>query len=152
LALGCGGAEAPPSAPQKLVVTSAWRAGATIPTRYTCAGAGRRPPLRWSRPPAGTRELALVVTDPDAPGGRFVHWTAYGMPTTARAVPAGVTEGQPWRPPCPPQGDAPHRYVFDLYALGTPSGLKPGADADTVIGAMGGALAHGQLVGRFGRR
>jgi phosphatidylethanolamine-binding protein (PEBP) family uncharacterized protein len=128
-----------------------WRDGGTIPTAFTCAGDGRRPPLRWSRPPAGTRELALVVSDPDAPGGRFIHWTAYGMPPAARTVSRQVVEGTAWRPPCPPTGDTPHHYLFDLYALARPTGLKAGAGPDTVIGALAGAVAHGRLVGRFGR-
>jgi len=114
-------------------------------------GQGLRPLLRWSGVPGGARELAIVVSDPDAPGGRFIHWTAWGIPPRAHAVPPGVPQGTPWKPPCPPMGDKPHRYVFELYALGKPSALKSGAGYDTVIAALKGALARGQLVGRFGR-
>jgi hypothetical protein len=161
LALGCGGGErapAPPPAPARIVVTSEWRDGATIPRRFTCAGAGARPAIAWHGVPGRTRELVLVVTDPDAPGGRFVHWTAYGIAPRAAAVPQRVREGRNsagkdgWTPPCPPQGDGPHRYVFELYALARRSGLPPGAEPDRVIGALRGALARGRLVGRFGRR
>jgi len=139
-------------------VTSAWRDGATIPVRYTCSGAGARPPVTWRGVPRRARELVLVVTDPDAPGGRFVHWTAYGIAPDAHALPSRVREGRNsagkngWTPPCPPKGDRPHRYVFALYALARRSGLAPGAEPDRVIGALRGALARGALVGRFGRR
>jgi Raf kinase inhibitor-like YbhB/YbcL family protein len=128
-----------------------------VPVRYTCTGAGARPPLRWHGVPGGTTELVLVVTDPDAPGGRFVHWTAFGIPRGARAVPARVREGKNsaggtgWTPPCPPGGDEPHRYVFDLYALARASGLKQGASFDDVIAAVRGALGRGELVSRYGR-
>ena len=151
LALGCGSTQAPPDAPAGITLTGPWQAGGTLPTRYTCVGEGLRPLLRWSGAPAGARELAIVVSDPDAPGGRFIHWTAWGIPPRAHAVPRGVPQGTPWKPPCPPMGDKPHRYIFEIYALGKPSGLKAGAGYDTVIAALKGALAHGQLVGRFGR-
>jgi hypothetical protein len=130
---------------------------ATIPKRYTCAGAGLKPPLRWSGVPRGARELVLVVTDPDAPSGRFVHWTAFGIPPTARSVPVTARQGVAttgqlgWTPPCPPPGNKPHRYVFDLYALRAPSRLKAGATGATVIAAVRGAVARGELVARFGR-
>ncbi|HEY3018732.1 MAG TPA: YbhB/YbcL family Raf kinase inhibitor-like protein, partial [Solirubrobacteraceae bacterium] len=111
---------------------SEWRDGAAIPVRFTCAGAGAQPRIAWRGVPRGARELVLVVTDPDAPGGRFVHWTAYGIAPGARAVPPGVREGansagkDGWTPPCPPEGDRPHRYVIELYALPRRSGLPAG--------------------------
>src|SRR3954454_12620563 len=160
LTLGCGGgpsggpAPAPPR-PARAIALSGLPA--TVPRRFTCAGAGERPPLRWSGVPRGARELVLVVTDPDAPGGRFVHWTAFGISATAHSVPRTVRQGVAttgkvgWTPPCPPPGDKPHRYVFDLYALRAPSGLKAGAGADAVIAAVRGAVARGELVSRFGR-
>src|SRR4051794_6740252 len=153
LALGCGDAKtpAPPATGSALAVSSEWPEGGTIPPRSTCAGAGRRPPVRWSVPPAAATEMVVVVTDPDAPGGRFVHWTAFGIAPGARSVPARVPEGTPWRPPCPPEGDSPHRYEFDVYALRERSGLKDGAEPDEVIAAVDGAAAHGRLTGRFGR-
>ena len=97
-----------------------------------------------------------MVTDPDAPGGRFVHWTVFGIPPGARSVPPDAPSGANstgktgWTPPCPPAG-APHRYVFDLYALARRSGLSAGASADRVIAAVRGAVARGEAVGRFGR-
>jgi hypothetical protein len=127
-----------------LVLTSpAFAPGGTIPVRYTCDGAGGSPPLRWTAPPPGTRSFALTVVDPDAPGGRFVHWVASGIPATGRGLAAGrhaPTEGlngaggRGWTGPCPPSGT--HRYVFTLRALG----------------AGGRTLARAQLVGRYARR
>ena len=155
---GCGGkggdAPAPPAVHPGIAVSGI---PATIPDRYTCRGKGDRPPLRWGAVPTGTRELVVLVTDPDAPDGRFVHWTAFGIPPGARVVPARVREGENstgkdgWVAPCPPEGDQPHRYVFDVYALKAPSGLKRGASANEVTAAVRGALARGEVVGRFGR-
>ena len=122
----------------------AFAAGGTIPVRYTCDGAGGSPPLRWRSPPAGTRSFSLTVVDPDAPGGRFVHWVASGIPASARGLAAGQhapTEGlngaggRGWTGPCPPAGPS-HHYVFTL----------------TARGAGGRTLARAQLVGRYARR
>ena len=99
-----------------------------IPTRFTCDGEGHAPALRWEGLPAGTAEVALLVEDPDAPGGTFVHWVLWGVePTagrlTAGVLPAGATEGRNdfgrrgWNGPCPPGGHGEHRYVFTLFAL-----------------------------------
>jgi len=166
LAAGCGGGDkvssAPPAAPSRLSLSSpAFGAGATIPTRFTCAGAGERPALRFSGVPAQARELALLVVDPDA--GGFVHWTVYGMAPSVRALgarglPAGAREGKSsngdsgWTPPCPPPGSGTHRYQFDLYWLRERSGLDAGADPQDVVDAIrAGAGGRGELIGRFGR-
>jgi Raf kinase inhibitor-like YbhB/YbcL family protein len=133
--------------------------GGSVPKRFTCKGAGDRPPLHWSGVPSGARELVLLVEDPDAPGGTFVHWTVFGMAPDGRSVPAGAAEGENsagkrgWQPPCPPPGDAPHRYRFLLYALGAPSRLEAGAEPDDVHAALDRArpLARGVLEVRFGR-
>ena len=156
LASGCGGSSGAPALPAAAARLTLSGVPLRIPARYTCAGSGDRLPLRWSGVPSRARELVLVVTDPDAPGGRFVHWTAFGIPPTARSVPAGAASGRNstgkmgWAPPCPPPG-APHRYVFDLYALARTSGLEAGASANDVIAAVRGAVARGEAVGRFGR-
>jgi Raf kinase inhibitor-like YbhB/YbcL family protein len=152
-----------PAAPLTIELSSpAFADGATIPRGYTCSGAGARPVLRWSGVPSRARELALVVTDPDA-GAVFVHWTAWGIPPRtrslgARGLPAGWHEGvnsaggHGWTPPCPPPGAKPHHYVFSLYWLRAPSGLRPGAPGDEVVTAVGAqAGGRGRLVGRFGR-
>src|SRR5262245_4598399 len=75
------------------LASPAFHAGASIPKPYTCDGSGVSPPLRWSAPPLGTRSLALSVKDPDAPGGTFVHWTAWNISPRSR----GLARGQ--RPP-----------------------------------------------------
>jgi Raf kinase inhibitor-like YbhB/YbcL family protein len=163
---GCGGGDKPseelPKAPATVTLTSpAFHDGATIPTRYTCSGAGGSPPLAIAGVPRAARELALVVEDPDA--GRFVHWSVLGIaPGTtairAGAAPPGSVEpknsfGDPgWGAPCPPEGDAPHHYVFALYALDSKLALGADASPDDVRSALAGhALARGTLTGRFGR-
>src|SRR3954447_6768677 len=154
---GCGGHDAAPEPPAASARIAVSGIPATIPDRYTCRGPGEKPPLRWGAVPRGTRELVVLVTDPDAPGGRFVHWSAFGLAPGSRVVPVRVHEGENsagkdgWTPPCPPEGDGPHRYVFDLYALRSPSGLRQGAGADEVTAAVRRAVARGEIVGRFGR-
>jgi Raf kinase inhibitor-like YbhB/YbcL family protein len=129
--------------------SSAFHAGGTIPRRYTCEGRNVSPPLRWTAPPRGTRSFALTVTDPDAPGGTFVHWVAWGIAPSARSLGVGARpphEGRNsagtvgYTGPCPPPGPA-HRYVFRLYAL------------DARVGPPFGrhALASSVLVGRYAR-
>ena len=117
--------------------------GGTIPARYTCDGKGVSPPLRWAAPPAGTRSLRLLVSDPDVPSGLFVHWRATFAPS-ARGLREGqhpVHEGfngagkRGWIGPCPPPGPA-HRYLFVLTALN----------------ARGKAIAEGDLIAHYGRR
>lgn len=153
-----------PLAPARITLSSpAFRPGATIPRSYTCTGEGRLPPLRWTRPPAGTRELALLVEDPDARGGTFVHWLVLGLSSTSRGLPAGtrpatLRQGRAssgrvgYEPPCPPAGTRPHRYLFALYALRRPLGLGLGASPAAARRAIDhAAIARGVLVGRYGR-
>ena len=165
-AAGCGSGgqaqnEPLPRAPEKLqLTTTAFSDGGTIPRRLTCDGGGPPPPLRVAGVPSGSKELALFVDDPDSPGGDFSHWTVYGIP--ARDGRLLVREGRAgrnslgrvgWAPPCPPDGDAPHHYVFVLYALSKPSGLKEGASVDDAIAAVTPAVtARGTLTGRYGRQ
>ena len=165
---GCGDDDTvegpPPRAPEQITVTSpAFAADADIPMRFTCDGDDVSPPLTWEGVPAGTRELALLMEDPDAPSGTFVHWTLYAMPADTTAlregeVPAGAREGENsfgdtgYGGPCPPEGDEPHRYVFSVYALDAPLDLEAGASPDDVREAVADrATARGQLTGRFGR-
>jgi len=163
---GCGGGEKAstplPSAKTSLKLTSpAFADGGTLPTRFTCAGKGVSPPLAWSGVPAGTRELALVVEDPDA--GRFVHWTVLGIPATTHnigegGVPPNAVQttnsfgDKGWGAACPPKGAGPHHYVFALYALRAPLGLGATASPDEVRSAIARqAIARGELTARFGR-
>src|SRR4029077_7015381 len=94
--------------------STAFAPGATIPARYTCAGEGDAPPLAWSGVPGGAHELGLLMEDPDAPGGTFVHWILAGIPPTSTGTPvAGADAGtnsfgkDGYGGPCPPQGGGP---------------------------------------------
>ncbi len=145
----------------------AFAEGERIPRDYTCDGADRSPPLRWDPPPSGTRSLVLVVDDPDAPGGRFVHWVLYEIPPQRMELPEGLP-AEPSLPgvgmqayndfgrvgyggPCPPPGST-HRYRFTLYALSTVLNLPPGARYRDVEAMLPGhLLAVGHLTAQYGR-
>ena len=143
------------------ITSTAFEDGGTIPVRYTCDGEDLSPPLVWTGLPAGTQSLALVVDDPDAPVGTWVHWVLFDLPAGTSSLPENVsglgTDGlNSWRRlgydgPCPPPG-SPHRYFFKLYALDSDLGLKEGAaKADIEKAMQGHILAQGQLVGRYNR-
>lgn len=133
--------------------------GAPIPREHTCDGADRSPPLSWTAPPRRTRSLALIVDDPDAPGGTFTHWLAWGIGPKARRLPAGKpapVEGRNdsgktgYLGPCPPGGR--HRYVFRLYALDVKLTLPAGAGKPELQRALAGhVLAVAKLVGTYER-
>jgi Raf kinase inhibitor-like YbhB/YbcL family protein len=154
------------SADQMRLATSAFANGATIPATYTCAGANESPPLEWTGVPASAVTVALMVDDPDAPSGTFVHWVLYDIPVDAVTHAGKMAEnGTPppnarqgtngfgdskYGGPCPPPG-APHHYHFKLYALDTKLGLPPGARAEQVEEAMRAhILASTELIGIFG--
>ena len=146
------------TAPATLVLTSpAFEDGGRIPDRYTCEGANLPPPLQWSGVPDDARALALVVTDPDAPGGTYAHWIVLDLPLETVALGAGKlprgarqarnSAGQTrYDGPCPPSGT--HRYRFVVYALRTPLALDDDADSDRALAAIDEtAIARGILVG-----
>ena len=164
----CGGGDRasgpPPAAPDRIELTStAFDDGGTIPVQFSCDGDDVSPPLAWSGVPGGARELALLMEDPDAPGGTFVHWVLFKVPADREGlasgeVPQGARQGKNSRGdagyagPCPPEDDEPHHYEFTLYALSETIDLADGATADDVRAAVAdAALARGRLVGRFGR-
>jgi hypothetical protein len=139
---------------------------AAIPAAFTCAGRDANPTLLFRNPPAGTKSLVLIMDDPDAPGGTWVHWVAYDIPAKSSGLPenlprtpqlAGLaTQGvNSWGRvgyggPCPPSGT--HRYFFRLYALNVLLGLSPGASRAQVEQAMSGhVLGRAELMGTFGR-
>jgi hypothetical protein len=153
---------------EDFVLTSpAFSDGERIPDRYTCVGEDVSPPLRWEGVPEGTKSFALVVEDPDAPGGTFIHWVLYNLPATiselAEGVPrterlaSGALQGVNdfgvvgYRGPCPPPG-APHRYFFILRALDVELDLKPGATkAQLERASQGHVLAEAELMGKYSR-
>lgn len=134
--------------------------GATIPTQFTCSGANQSPPLSWSGVPQGTKSLALLVEDPDAPIGTFVHWVMYDIPPTSNGFKQGVADGKEglnsmgkaaYMGPCPPPGK-PHHYHFRLFALDTNLNLGANPDAEAVRDAIKGHIIQSaDLVGIFGR-
>jgi hypothetical protein len=149
-----------PAAPGgSLTITSpAFANGAPIPVQYTCKGANVAPPLTWSAPLGA----ALVLDDPDAVGGLYVHWIVTGIPFGPGSSGDGQTPGggailpnsagQPgYKGPCPPAGTGVHHYRFTLYQLPNnyelPGGLAGVQAAQTIAGA---ATAQAQLIGTFG--
>ncbi len=149
------------------LTSSAFETGGRIPARHTCDGEDRSPPLSWSNPPEGTDSYVLIVDDPDAPGGNFVHWILTDIPGDT----SGLNEGLPkagsilsgqlqprndfgnagYDGPCPPPG-APHGYRFFLYALDGPSGITPQASKSKVVTSIEGhVLARAELSGTYGR-
>jgi phosphatidylethanolamine-binding protein (PEBP) family uncharacterized protein len=150
-----------PTTAARLPVTSpAFTEGSRLPARYTCDAAGDEPVVRAGTVPTSTSELVLVMSDPDAPGGDFVHVTRYDLPkrgdgdvSTGGRTGTNSAGGTGWTPPCPPNGDAPHRYVWTVYALREPSGLPPGASPADVLAALEahGIIARGTITARYGR-
>ena len=149
------------------LTSTAFDSGELIPSRYTCDGEDLLPPLAWSGVPDSARSLMLIVDDPDAPGGTWVHWVVYDLPTDVKGFPSGIALEQlkswgaaqgrnswgrdDWGGPCPPSGT--HRYYFKLYALDAKLGLEPGATKQEVLEAAAGhVLAQGELMGRYRRR
>jgi phosphatidylethanolamine-binding protein (PEBP) family uncharacterized protein len=127
-------------------VTAPWRDGATIPRRYTCDGANAAPHVTSASVP-GQGDRVIVMTDPDAPGGSFVHWTAWGAAEGRNSFGKTGYSG-----PCPPKGDKPHHYVITVYDLERPLGLPAGSSAKDVVAAVAGkAIAKGSTTGLYGR-
>ena len=163
LLAGCGGETEPlPAAPETIQVSSPdFKDGGLIPRALTCDGAGTAPTIVW-REVLGAAELVLYVEDLDA---GFTHWTAYGISAGGGSglapqgqFPTGTEYGKNsagttgWTPPCPPEGDDPHRYVFTLYALEDATALPDGAEPDEVRAKLDGAVARGTFTGTYARR
>jgi Raf kinase inhibitor-like YbhB/YbcL family protein len=149
------------------LTSSAFTEGAMIPSKYTCDGQDISPPLTWTDTPAGTKTLALICDDPDAPAGTWVHWVLFNLPEGAKGLPEGVPADKSLKAggiqgttsfrrigyggPCPPSGT--HRYFFKLYALDNSLALSNNATAKDVTAAMKGhILAEAQLMGRYKRK
>jgi hypothetical protein len=143
LLAACGGGS---SASRIVVSSSAFGAGKPIPALYTCDGRDISPPLHWSGVPGDATQLNLTMTDPNAPGGNFIHWQLSGLSPGSSGLAAGAqpavgnqgTNGfgtTGYRGPCPPRGASAHHYVITVVAL-----------------ANGQASAFGTLTGTYARR
>ncbi|HJU84654.1 MAG TPA: YbhB/YbcL family Raf kinase inhibitor-like protein [Holophagaceae bacterium] len=146
---------------------AAFAQGARIPAGFTADGKDASPALAWSGAPAGTQAFALIVDDPDAPVGTWVHWVAYDLPASCQGLeerqpatpqlPGGGRQGRNswgrigWNGPSPPPGK-PHRYFFRLYALDRPTALPAGEDRAALDRAMKGhILGQAEWMGIYGR-
>jgi Raf kinase inhibitor-like YbhB/YbcL family protein len=151
--------------------SEAFTDGQATPRRYTGDGEDLSPPLSWSGLPAGTRELALIVDDPDAPRAEpWVHWVLAKIPADVGTlteglprnptldVPLGAVQGKNswgtdgYRGPAPPRGHGTHHYHFKLYALDAPLPVAQGTDKAGLLEALRGhVLGETELVGTYQR-
>jgi Raf kinase inhibitor-like YbhB/YbcL family protein len=129
-----------------------------IPMKYTCDGEAVNPPITVGNIPEGTQTLAMVVEDPDAPGGTYVHWLVWNIspdPEIAENANPGISgtnsgEKTGYHPPCPPEGM--HRYYFHVYALDARLEITAGATKQDLMTAMKPhILAKGTLMGVYER-
>jgi Raf kinase inhibitor-like YbhB/YbcL family protein len=148
------------------VTSAAFREGGMIPGKYTCDGPDLSPPVAWSPAPEGTKSIALIFDDPDAPMGTWVHWVVYNLPTDSTGLPEGIKPSENiegggrqgvndfrktgYGGPCPPGGT--HRYFFKVYALDATLDLAGKVTKARLLKAMEGhILAEGQVMGRYKR-
>ena len=149
------------------LISSAFKHNGAIPKEFTCDGSDTSVPLSWKDAPNGTKSLALISDDPDAPRGTWVHWVLYDISAAARELAAGIGHDESlqngakqgknnfgkigYGGPCPPSGPA-HHYHFKLYALDQLTGLKSKVTKQQVLDAIKGhVLAETQLVGTYKR-
>ena len=154
------------------ITSTAFEAGKAIPKKYSGEGEDVSPPLAWSNVPQGTKELALICDDPDAPMGTWVHWVLYKVPAGTTSLPEGLprektldtpagaaqgvnsfgSDNVGYRGPMPPKGHGPHHYHFKIYALDKPVTLPPGVDKKKLLAEIRDhVLAQGELVGTYER-
>lgn len=153
------------------VTSPAFEAGQRIPVRYTQDGSNVSPPLQWSNLPAGTRELAIICEDPDAPRPEpYIHWLLYHIPADAGGLPEGIPQNpQPqtlpnlaqgensandlgYDGPAPPPGHGTHHYHFRVFALDRAVAAEPKLDNKALLATMAGhILDDGELVGTYER-
>lgn len=137
-----------------------------LPDRHTASGEDLSPPLAWTDPPEGTKELVLVCDDPDSEEGVFTHWVVYGIAPDVRELPEGLDDDaiiedgvslvqglneygeSGYTGPAPPEDRGPHRYFFRLFALDADLDLPPGVDrAEIRQAAKGHIIGRAELVG-----
>ncbi|MGB9847598.1 MAG: YbhB/YbcL family Raf kinase inhibitor-like protein [Minisyncoccia bacterium] len=143
------------------ITSQAFQNNELIPKRYTCDGENINPPLYFEEIPEGTESLVLIVDDPDAPRGTFLHWLVFNIPPQTKLIeenslPAGAQLGKndfgqlKYGGPCPPYGT--HRYLFKIFALDKKIDLKEGASLSEVLSAMRNhILADSELIGLYQR-
>lgn len=144
--------------------SNAFADGETIPAKYTCEGEDISPHLKWEKGPKKTRSYALLVDDPDAPMGTWVHWVMYNIPVDVQVLEEGlshenilpnganqgINDGKRigYMGPCPPDGE--HTYYFNIYALDTVIDPYANLTKDQLLKAMGGhIIAKGRLRGKY---
>ena len=149
-----------------ILSSTAFAEGDPIPQIYSCDGEDISPPMQWTDPPEGAMSFALIVDDPDAPVGTWVHWVLYNLPSDTRSLteafpsdadlPDGSKNGENswgrlgYGGPCPPGGT--HRYFFKLYALDMILDMAAGATKEQLLQAMEGhILAESELMGTYSR-
>jgi len=129
-----------------------------IPKKYTCDGLNIPPPLEWRNVPRGTKTFVIIMFDPDAPGGTFIHWVLFNIPGNLRNLTKEVgVRGLNdfgklgYGGPCPPKGST-HRYIIRIFAIDIELNLKEGAKLENVLNAMKGhVLGYAELTGKYGR-
>jgi len=143
------------------ITSSAFKEGDSIPSQYTCDGKDVNPPLRFEQVPEQAESLVLIVDDPDAPAGTWLHWTLWNVNPNFEeikedSVPEGAIEGitdfekSGYGGPCPPSGE--HRYRFKLFALDKKLNLEAGAAKDELDQAMEGhVIEKDVLEGKYSR-
>jgi Raf kinase inhibitor-like YbhB/YbcL family protein len=149
-----------------ILKSNSFTEGGMIPQKFTCQGIDISPQLSWENIPAETKSIAIICDDPDAPGGIFVHWVIFNIPSKLkglaeslpkeRILSTGAKQGENdfgrigYGGPCPP---ALHRYFFKIYALNAELKLEPGIEKNDLIRAMEGhILAQGQLMGKYQKK
>jgi Raf kinase inhibitor-like YbhB/YbcL family protein len=145
------------------LTSPAYASGQPIPAQYTCDGQDISPPLQWHDAPKDTQSFALIMDDPDAPAGDWVHWLLYNLPADLRellenaALPQGSQTGKnswgrfEYGGPCPPRGT--HRYFFKLYALNTTLDQAAGNSKAHLLKAIAWhTLAQAELMGTYSRQ
>jgi len=142
------------------VTSSAFQVGGTIPAKFTCDAADMNPALRFQGTPAEAKSLALIVDDPDAPGGLFTHWLIWNIDPKVTEIAEGSAPigmqgkndfgNSGYGGPCPPSGT--HRYYFKIFALDSDLDLAAGSKRAQLDAAMRGhVIAQGEMMGRYSR-
>lgn len=149
------------------LTSSSFKSGELIPSKYTCDGKNISPALSWDKPSDEIKRFAIIAEDPDSPGGNFVHWVVYNIPSSIKSLPEDITpiKNIPdevllgtnsfghigYGGPCPPSGT--HRYFFRIFGLSNAVHLEAGAEKGELMRAMQKyIIAEGELMGKYSRQ